>query len=436
MDAAAHYPQHIATLMARSARALAKCGREHLLIAAGAEKFRFLDDRPVPFETNPHFKAWLPLLAHPGCWLKVTPGQKPHLFYFQPEDFWHKPPADPEGYWTEEFTISVFRDPDELRSLLPSAERCAIVGEADAAVGAWLPDNPPALLDHLHYHRAFKTGYELARMREASRLAVAGHRAAEAAFLAGASEWGIHQAYLHACGHGELDLPYASIVGLNANGAILHYQHRERTAPAESLSLLIDAGASACGYAADITRTYSGKEGEFGALIAQMDALQRALVDQVRPGVDFRDLHLDCHRRLAALLVDCGLLRCSAEQALALDLTSTFFPHGLGHLIGLQVHDVAGFAASEDGGRIERPEGHPYLRLTRPLAPGMVVTIEPGLYFIDTLLAKLRARPEGSHVDWARVEALAPYGGIRIEDDVACTAEAPENLSRDAFAAA
>jgi Xaa-Pro dipeptidase len=123
------------------------------------------------------------------------------------------------------------------------------------------------------------------------------------------------------------------------------------------------------------------------------------------------------------------------EEALALGLTSTFFPHGLGHLLGLQVHDVAGFAASETGGRIERPEGHPFLRLTRVLQPGMVVTIEPGLYFIDSLLSRLRASDHARHIDWTRVEALAPFGGIRIEDDVVCTTDAPENLSREAFAA-
>jgi Xaa-Pro dipeptidase len=129
------------------------------------------------------------------------------------------------------------------------------------------------------------------------------------------------------------------------------------------------------------------------------------------------------------------VIRCSLDEALALELTSTFVPHGLGHLIGLQVHDVAGFAASEDGGRIERPEGHPFLRLTRVLGPGMGVTIEPGLYFIESLLARLRAADTGRHIDWTRVDALAPYGGIRIEDDVVCTEDAPENLSRDAFAA-
>jgi Xaa-Pro dipeptidase len=99
------------------------------------------------------------------------------------------------------------------------------------------------------------------------------------------------------------------------------------------------------------------------------------------------------------------------------------------------VHDVAGFAAGEDGGRIERPAGHPFLRLTRPLAPGMAVTIEPGLYFIDSLLSKLRASDPARHLDWTRVDALAPFGGIRVEDDVVCTEAAPENLSRDAFAA-
>jgi Xaa-Pro dipeptidase len=95
---------------------------------------------------------------------------------------------------------------------------------------------------------------------------------------------------------------------------------------------------------------------------------------------------------------------------------------------------VAGFQRDEHGGTIGRPDGHPYLRMTRVLEPGMVVTIEPGLYFIDMLLEELRSRPEASHVDWAKVDAFRRYGGIRIEDDVVCTDAAPENLTRDAFA--
>jgi len=139
---------------------------------------------------------------------------------------------------------------------------------------------------------------------------------------------------------------------------------------------------------------------------------------------------------LAGILREHGVIRLSAEAAVETGVSSVFFPHGLGHGIGLQVHEVAGFAAGENGGTIARPEGHPYLRLTRTLEPGMVVTIEPGLYFIDMLLATLKDKPVARDIDWARVDALRPYGGIRIEDDVACTTGAPENLTRDAFAAA
>ena len=95
---------------------------------------------------------------------------------------------------------------------------------------------------------------------------------------------------------------------------------------------------------------------------------------------------------------------------------------------------MGGFAASDAGGTIDKPEGHPYLRLTRVLEPGMVVTIEPGIYFIDMLLDELREKGLGPSVDWSRVDAFRPYGGIRIEDDVACTDDAPVNLTRDEFA--
>jgi Xaa-Pro dipeptidase len=105
-------------------------------------------------------------------------------------------------------------------------------------------------------------------------------------------------------------------------------------------------------------------------------------------------------------------------------------------LIGLQVHDVAGFARDEQGNTIPKPEGHPYLRLTRTLAPDMVVTIEPGLYFIDMLLEQLKAGPAAKDVVWSKVEAFRKYGGIRIEDDVVCTHGEPVNLTREAFAAA
>jgi Xaa-Pro dipeptidase len=156
---------------------------------------------------------------------------------------------------------------------------------------------------------------------------------------------------------------------------------------------------------------------------------------QVRAGFDYKQLHLDAHLALARILRDFDLVNVAPEVAVETGVSSAFFPHGIGHGIGLQVHDVAGFAQSDRGGTIAKPDGHPYLRLTRVLEPGMVVTIEPGLYFIDMLLEELKDRGLGPSVNWDRVAQFKPFGGIRIEDDVVCTEDAPENLTRDAFAA-
>jgi Xaa-Pro dipeptidase len=164
-----------------------------------------------------------------------------------------------------------------------------------------------------------------------------------------------------------------------------------------------------------------------------MEQAQQGFASMVKAGQSYPDLHIHAHHVLAEVLREHGVIHMDAESAVQSGVTSTFFPHGLGHPIGLQVHDVAGFQASDRGGSIARPEGHPYLRMTRVLEPGMVVTIEPGLYFIDMLLEELRATPAAKDVDWAKVDAFRPYGGIRIEDDVVCTDGEPENLTRNAF---
>jgi Xaa-Pro dipeptidase len=432
------YPDHLKTLQRRSDAALERAGFDHLVIAAGVPHYEFLDDRSYPFAVNPHFKHWLPVTRAPGSWVVHTPGARPKLVYLQPRDYWHVVPESPAGYWVEHFDIVVVREIAEARAHLPAAApRCAIIGEANAGVGDAAPNNPEAVLNHLHYHRAFKTDYELAMMRVASKLGARAHRAAEAAFRAGESEYGIHMAYLGAVHETETELPYGNIIALNQHGAVLHYTDLNRAPPAHSLSFLIDAGASFHGYASDITRTHAGSgAAEFGELVAAVDAVQLELAGRVRAGQSYPDLHLHAHLRLAGVLHDHGFLRMSAESAVESGVSATFFPHGLGHLIGLQVHDVAGFQRDERGGTLDKPAGHPYLRLTRTLQPRMVTTIEPGLYFIDLLLAGLRERPQARDVDWERVDRFRRYGGIRIEDDVACTEGDPENLTRDAFAAA
>jgi len=273
-------------------------------------------------------------------------------------------------------------------------------------------------------------------MRVASKLGTRAHRAAEAAFRSGASEYDIHMAYLRAVHETDNELPYSNIIALNQHGAVLHYTDLNRSPPARADSFLIDAGASYHGYASDITRTYAAPAAsEFQMLVDSVDAAQRTFVSKVRDGQSYPQLHDQAHHVLAGILREQGFIRLSAESAVESGVSTAFFPHGLGHPIGLQVHDVAGFQKDESGGTIPRPNAHPYLRFTRTLQPRMVVTIEPGIYFIDLLLGKLKDSPQSRDINWEKVDKFRHYGGIRIEDDVVCTAGDPENLTRDAFAA-
>lgn len=434
---AALYPAHLAELERRSADALAACGRDALVIAAGMPHRWFLDDQDYAFKANPHFLHWLPLTDAPGSWVVHVPGAKPKLIFLQPHDYWHVVPAAPSGFWVEHFDIVTIRSPEDARAHLPrDPSRCAIIGEANASVDDFAPDNPAAALNLLHYRRACKTPYEITMMRVASKLGVHGHRAAEKAFRAGLSEFDINGRYLEATRLTQQQLPYGNIIALDAHGAVLHYMHFDRNPPLHAHSFLIDAGGQFHGYASDITRTYAAPEAtQWQALIDALDTAQQGFCAKVRVGQSYPELHVHAHHVLMQAMHDQGFITCSAEAAVANGISSTFFPHGLGHLIGLQVHDVAGFAADETGALIPKPTGHPYLRCTRTLAPGMVVTIEPGLYFIDMLLAKLQATPAAQDVVWAKVDAFRKYGGIRIEDDVVCTDGDPVNLTREAFAA-
>lgn len=442
LAAARHYADHLDTLQARTATALERGGFDHLVVPSGTLHYQVFDDRDYPYAANPQFKHWLPLTRNPGSWVVATPGTKPKLVYLQPRDYWHVVPEAPAGWWVDHFDIVVIRKPEEALQHLPrNATRCAILGEPESALGqygAFRPNNPQPVLDYLEYHRAYKTAYEIEMIREATRRGVRAHRAAERAFRAGASEFGIHLAYCQAAGQDTTELPYANIVALNEHGAVLHYTELGRLPPKPVHSFLIDAGASHGGYACDITRTYATDTGsEFQALIDAVDAVQRGEIAQLfRNGHDYRQVHLSAHLALATVLREFGLITVSPEAAVASGVSRAFFPHGIGHGIGLQVHDVAGFAASDRGGTIAKPDGHPYLRLTRTLEPGMVVTNEPGLYFIDMLLDELRTRGLADSVDWRRVDAFRPFGGVRIEDEIVVTDADPVNLTREAFAAA
>ncbi len=432
------YPAHLTSLRARHDRALERAGAGHVVIFSGAPRGVFLDDYNYPFKANPHFVSWLPLTDTPLCYIIYTPGETPILVYFQEKDYWHVTPENPRGYWPDQFDVRIVHTINDVAKHLPEArEKCVLIGEISDEAQAFSIDrvNPGTMLNILHYERSVKTSYELECMRAASRRGVTGHRAAFRAFKAGKSEFDIHLDYCRAVGHTENDLPYGNIVALNENGAVLHYQHHAQQKPAEIRSFLIDAGARVNGYASDITRTYAKEDGEFAELVERFDQLQLELVAEVQSGLSFIDLHMLCHRKLAALLPEFGLAQGSVDALIETGVTQAFCPHGLGHLLGIQVHDIGGHMGDDTGTVIDPPSGHPFLRFTRTLEVDQVLTIEPGMYVIDMLLNNLAGTPGHAMINQSKLGWLRRYGGIRIEDNVRVLEGGCENLTRDAFAA-
>jgi Xaa-Pro dipeptidase len=427
------YTAHVTVLKLRHEHALDDHGFDHYAAYSGALRYQFLDDMPYPFKVNPHFKWWAPVTSNPNCWVIYTPGLKPKLLYFQPVDYWHKTAETPTEKWVEKFELVTITDPEQARAHMPKG-KIAFVGEWDESFASWgdFTVNHEGVVNRLHWDRAYKTEYELECLRRANDRGARAHRAAEAAFNAGASEFEIHLDYLRASAHTDEELPYGNIIACDDHGSVLHYYHHTHDRQDTRYSFLIDAGASFNGYASDITRTYS-KHNEFAELIAAMDAMQQELCAKAGPKMNYIDLHLLAHRKVAEILHRFGFVDLDADGILEKRISSTFFPHGVGHYLGLQVHDVGGFMADPDGKTVPKPDGHPWLRLTRQIEPAHVFTIEPGLYFIDSLLGELRQSANAKHINWEKVDGFRKYGGIRIEDDIVVTDNGHENLTRDAF---
>ena len=278
--------------------------------------------------------------------------------------------------------------------------------------------------------RRAKDSLELAHLRRAVDAAVAGHFRAWRAARAGLSERDVQiEMEAEFFRFGGQRTAYSSIVGSGPNSAILHGSPGDRVLRDGDL-VLIDAGPEIRGYASDVTRTFpvaaafSPLQRELYELVL---AAQREAIAAVRPGVEYKQLHLRAAATIAQGLVDAGILRGAPDDLVAQDAHALFFPHGLGHMLGLSTHDCAGYL---EGRAPEDRFGLASLRTDLPLEPGYVVTIEPGIYFIPALLtdAERRERHRGNVV-WDRVDQLLDFGGIRIEDDVLVTDDGCELLS-------
>lgn len=414
---------HLEELQARYESALADQGFDSLLIASGAAPYRFGDDQAWHFQGYGPFLHWTGLTGREHDWLWIRAGHKPVLWLYEPVDFWHASPSLPEEPWQQ--FIDVRSSSSPKAPLLDDPGSLAVIGDPALLDGVAGQHNPEGLIRELDETRVCKTAYEIECLARANTLALAGHRAARDAFVAGESEFGISLAYQQATRQREADAPYHSIIGVNEHAGTLHYQYYDTQPPGHPRSLLIDAGVRFRGYCSDITRTTAGPgESHFAAVIHGLERLHLRLCDMVAPGVDYIDIHRKAHQGIAALLSATGLVTGLEDPDIVEQgITRAFFPHGIGHFLGVQVHDVAGKPTPS-------PEDAPFLRLTRRLEPGMVVTIEPGLYFIPSLLDPLLEGELGQHLNRGLMSQLRGCGGIRIEDNVVVTETGNRNLTR------
>jgi Xaa-Pro dipeptidase len=430
------YLDHIAELSRGYEALLPASGLDALVIHSGLPLSRTsFDDQFWPLRVTPHFQHWLPL-AEADCALIIRAGDKPKLLWNKQTSVWEKP-AEPERHWQNAFEILETRSAEEAKAALPVSGRTAFIGDAVERARSWgfadASVNPKELVQRLDQLRTRKTAYEVHCLDQANQRAALGHRALHEAFLAGdASELDLHLLFLRATGQDDPETPYKNIVALGASAATLHHvSYRKTPTRGEgSHTLLVDAGATYLGYCSDITRTYVKGSGAatsaFANLVARVEAFQQKLCREVAIGRPYEQLHDQAHREVAAALREAGVIRLSVEEAAASGITRAFFPHGLGHSLGLQCHDV-GCALIKP-----RPD-NPFLRNTTLIGEGQCFTIEPGIYFIDALLAPLRQGLHAASIDFALVAELAQLGGVRIEDDLVVVGgeRVTRNLTRE-----
>lgn len=287
-----------------------------------------------------------------------------------------------------------------------------------------------ALVDALTYCRVLKTDWELDQLREACRVNDLAYLEVMRSIKPGMYEYEMKAIFNKVqIENGLMQDAYNGIFASGVNASILHYVVNNSKIKDGDL-FLMDSGFECNGYASDYTRTFpaNGKytdiqKGIYNSVLAGMDKV----LDSIKPGVKMEDLHLLAARTMMEGLKDMGVVKGNVDDMMEENIFALFFPHGLGHFLGLDTHDVGGYPKGVD--RIERP-GIKFLRARRELLPGMVVTIEPGIYFVPAVLEPAIADPEKKQfLNTEKVESLLGFGGVRIEDDIIVTEDGMENMT-------
>ena len=424
---------------------------EGFALPAGWSRPRNFAHNVFPFRAESHF-LYLVGRHIEGAVLLFTQGKwELYVLPLEPDAaLWHGPQKS-EQAWQEELGLPV-RGVDQL-ALTGDPGRIAILPPQDEESATWIsqiigrnvtaqsgPDlmSIDALLASAMVElRLTHDSAGLQQMRFAGQITARAHRAGMRATRGAQME-----AIVRGAMEGELTAhglspAYISIV--TTHGEVLHSSTSRGKISDGDLLLCDVGGETEEGFASDITRTWP-TNGRFSATQRDVYQLvlnvQKSAIVAARANVEYVQLHWAALREMAAGLAELGILRGATDDLVELGAASIFFPHGLGHLLGVDVHDMEdlGDRAGYGPGRARSEHvAQAPLRLDRQLMPGMVVTIEPGFYQVPMLLERARLDTRlSSMVDWNRLEAFADVRGIRIEDDVLITADASEVLSQDA----
>ncbi|XP_015584879.1 xaa-Pro dipeptidase isoform X2 [Cephus cinctus] len=404
-----------------------------------------------PFRQESYFQ-WCFGVEEPGCYgcIDITSGTSILFFPRLPaeyavwqgklhslEDFKKRYAVD-ETYYTDQIA-QVLSDKQAALLLTLYGRNTDSGNTAREAVfdgiGQFQVDNN-LLFPEIAECRVIKSSQEIEVLRYVVKISSEAHKAVMRAVKPGLMEYQGESAFLHYAYSvgGCRNVSYTCICGSGHNASILHYGHAgvpNNRLIQDGDICLFDMGANYCGYAADITCSFpaNGKFTEDQKMIynAVLDACN-AVLQSVKPGVSWVDMHLLSNKVLLTSLKKGGLLIGDVDDMIKAGLGEVFQPHGLGHLMGLDVHDVGGYLP----GCPERPvaPGIRKLRTARTLSAGMVLTVEPGCYFIDCLLDAALANPEQSKfIVPERLRDFRGWGGVRIEDDILITESGVENMT-------
>lgn len=357
------------------------------------------------------------------------------------------PPVDPEDViWSgmpalpkdaiHKYDVDTVLTTDKLKQHLsttvtPTSTIFAIRDRADLTV---FPSSNPAKvdLDHLRpaieYSRVIKDDFEIALIRHANAISSLAHEEVLAAVHQASNERELNAIFLlHCVANGCREQAYGCICASGTNAATLHYVHNDLPLSGK-LNLLLDAGGEYSCYCADITRTFplngrfSPESQQIYDMVLQM---QRACMALIKAGMLWEDVHERAHQVAIEGLLNLGILKGDKEAIFDSRVSTVFFPHGLGHYLGMDTHDTGGDANYEDPDPMFR-----YLRVRGKVPAGAVITNEPGVYFCRFIIEPALKDPAmAKFIDEQVLERYWDVGGVRIEDDVLVLEGGCDNLT-------